>query len=184
MASLKQHSKPPLRLFYCFLDVLSWHCVLKQFGLWGERKGGEEDSVPPASLLLWQLTSAAEEMGLWSRERSWIPWRSLCTAWLPASACCERGIKWTKVSRLDTIDVCLPSTRSAAFSQTRGDVPVLVQAGPAQCGTGRTGGGPGGRQRRTDPWQEGGRIILLRRIWPLLCFGQVSAASSAPQEKT
>ena len=42
------------------VDVNSWQRVLKSFSEEGEGAG---DSVPPASLLLCQHTSAAEEMG-------------------------------------------------------------------------------------------------------------------------
>lgn len=78
----------PLGLFKNdFTDVTSWYCVLKWLTV--EREGGER---PSTSLLLCQHTSAAEEMGLWSREERSKPWRSLCAAWLTAcSVCCERG---------------------------------------------------------------------------------------------
>lgn len=77
--------------------------------------------------------------------------------------------------------LCWPSLwliEPVLFSLTWGDDPVLVrQAGPARCGAGHAGCGPGGRRRRTDPWQKGGRVVLLRRIWPIFCFGQVSATT-------
>lgn len=77
--------------------------------------------------------------------------------------------------------LCWPSLwliEPVLFSLTWGDDPVLVrQAGPAWCGAGHAGGSPGGRRCRTDPWQKGGRVVLLRRIWPIFCFGQVSATT-------
>lgn len=54
---------------------------------------------------------------------------------------------------------------------------LLLQAGPAHRGSGRAGDPAGGRRRRTDGQQKGGGIVLLRRIWPLLCLGQVSEAA-------
>lgn len=75
-----------------------FHCVL---GI-----EGEEDSVPPASLLLPRHTSAAEEMGHWSRLERLLPWGLICTAWLTTSVCCERG-KWTDSISPDSIYVYL-----------------------------------------------------------------------------
>lgn len=67
---------------------------------------GEEDSVPPASLLLCQHTSAAEEMGHWSRDEYLKPWGLLCTAWLTTTVCCERG-NWTDNINPDSFYVYL-----------------------------------------------------------------------------
>lgn len=41
---------------------------------------------------------------------------------------------------------------------------LLLQAGPAHHGSGRAGDPAGGRRRCTDGQQEGGGIVLLRRI--------------------
>lgn len=115
-------------------------------------------------------SSAAEETGHWSREEDA----------LHGMADIIRELWEENVDRslsLEHIDVYLLSGGAGALSEDRGDVPVLLQAGPARSGTGHSGGGPGGRQRGTDPRQEGGRVILLWRIWLVLCVGQVSAAT-------
>lgn len=113
-------------------------------------------------------SSAAEEMGHWSREEDALHGMAdiICELWEE---------KVDNDLYLEHIYVYLLSGWAGAPSEDRGDVPVLLQAGPARCGTGNSGGGPGGRQRRTDPRQEGGRVVLLWRIWLVLCFGQVSA---------
>lgn len=50
---------------------------------------GANNLVPPASLLLYQHTSAAEEMGYWSRREHFMPWRSVFTVWLTVLQSCE-----------------------------------------------------------------------------------------------
>lgn len=130
-------------------------------------RGGER--LSPASVLLCQHTSAAEEMWHWSSlgvalhsmaEYSSVLWEG------KQSETCSSSFWMT------FIPACVHD-----LSNARCDVPVL-QAGPARCGTGHTGGVSGVRQHGTDLREEGGRIVLLRRIWPLLCFGQVSTTTS------
>lgn len=123
----------------------------------------EED--PPASLLLCLHTSAAEEMDHWSRVKRF---KSLeITLHVMAD---NIGVLWEgKPVRLslESTSVYFSFSRASAFCKTWGDVPVLP---------GRPGDGPGGRWCRTDLRPEGSAVVLLRRIWPVLCSGQVSAA--------
>lgn len=62
----------------------------------------------------------------------------------------------------------------AAFSWSWNNVSVQLQAGHACSRNLHTDGHSGGRHCRTKPWQEGGRVLLLWGVWPLLRFGQVS----------